>query len=116
MPLSKIEEKVETIEETSEKIEQKVEDLKEELKDGLNRNKDFLQKSIGPVEVYKEIIRANKLNNIINAVAIGMLLFLVIILLITLFHNEKEFSAYRENSLNREEMIQILKESQFREE
>lgn len=113
MPLNKLTEKVENIEETSEKIEQKVDDLKEEIKDELNENKEFLQKSFGPLDIYKEIIRSNKITNIINAVAIGMLLILVIILTVTLIHNEKEFTAYRENSIDKKEIIEILKDSTY---
>ena len=109
MPLKRIAEKVDTIEEKSEKIEQKVTDLKEELKDEFQESKIFLEKSIGPVEVYKEIIRSNKLTNIINATALAMLGILVIILTITLIHNEKEFTAYRENSISKTELMDILK-------
>ena len=113
MPLNKLTEKVQIIEKTSEQIERKVDDLKEEIKDELNESKDFIEKSFGPLDIYKDIIRSNKITNIVNAVAIGMLLILVIILTITLIHNEKEFTAYRENSIDKKEIIEILKDSTY---
>lgn len=113
MPLSKIEKKVETIEATSDEIVQKVEDLKETIKDELKENTNFLHEAVGPVDVYKDIIRSNRQTNLINAIAISMLGILVIILTITLIHNEKEFTTYRENSVKKGEIIEIIKEAHF---
>lgn len=107
MPLSEIAQKTEIIEENSEKIVGKVDDLKEEnheIKSLLEELRKVVQENIGVLGVYKDIIRSNRRTNII-------LFILIIILFITLLHNEKEFTTYRENSMNKQEIIEILKDS-----
>lgn len=109
MPLNEIAKKTDIIEETSEKIDGKVDDLKEsnnQIKNVLLRVEKVLQENIGVLGVYKDIIRSNRKNDII-------LLTLIIILIITLIHNEKEFTAYRENSIDKDEIIEILKDSSY---
>lgn len=96
MPLSKLSEEVESIKEDTEKIGEEVEKLQENL---------------GVLEIYREIIKSNKQANKISIVAIVMLFILVFVLILVLLHNEKEFTAYRENSINRTEIIEIITEA-----
>lgn len=96
MPLSKLSEEVESIKVDTEKIGEEVEKLQENL---------------GVLEIYREIIRSNKQANKISIIAIVMLFILVFVLILVLLHNEKEFTAYRENSINRNEIIEIITEA-----
>lgn len=111
MPLSEIFTKTKEIEKTSEKIDEKVDTLKDDLKEGtieikalLEEVKKVLQESIGVLSVYKDIIRTNRRTN-------RILFILIFVLIATLVHNEKEFSAYRENSIDKEVIVEILKNS-----
>lgn len=70
-----------------------------------------LQDNLGVLAIYKEIIRSNKQANNISMLAIVVLFILVIVLTITLIHNEKEFTAYRENSIKKGEIVEIIKEA-----
>lgn len=70
-----------------------------------------LQDNLGVLDIYKEIIRSNKQANNISMLAIVVLFILVIVLTITLIHNEKEFTAYRENSIKKGEIAEIIKEA-----
>ena len=108
MPLNKLTQKVEAIEENNEKMEQEVENIKEDT-EKMEQKVEKLQDNLGVLEIYKEIIRSNKQANMISIIAIVMLFILVFILTITLVHNEKEFTAYRENSISKTELINILK-------
>ena len=113
MPLSEIFKKTKEIEKTSEKIDEKVDVLKDDLKEGTNEIKTvledlkkILQESIGVIGVYKDIIKSNRKTNI-------TLFILIIILIATLIHNEREFTAYRENSLDKDVIIEILQNSTY---
>lgn len=98
MPISELKEEVETIKDEVETIREDTEKLQEDL---------------GVIKIYKEIIKSNKRANLISVVAIVMLFILVFILITTLLHNEKEFTAYRENSIDKQEIIEILKDSTY---
>lgn len=102
MPISELKEEVESIKDD-------VESIKED-KEKAEQNIEILQENIGVIKIYKEIIRSNKQSNTISLVAILMLFILVIILIATLLHNQKEFTAYRENSITKGELIDLLKE------
>lgn len=100
MPLNKLVKKTEKIEEATEKIEETGEKIESKI-DKLMR---LLEESIGVLGVYKDIIRTQRKNNII-------LFILILVLILTLAHNQKEFSIYRENSVDKEVIVEILKNS-----
>lgn len=112
MQSNEITQKIKALKEISEKIEQKVDDLKDlkednhEIKIFLKEIGRFLQENLGILTIYKDIIKSNKKTNFI-------LIILIIILLATLMHNAKEFTAYRENSIDKKEIIEILKDSTY---
>ena len=103
MPIQKLNEKVESIKEDTKKVKQEVVEMEEKV--------EKLQDNLGVLDIYKEIIRSNKQANNISMLAIVVLFILVIILTITLIHNEKEFTAYRENSIKKGEIVEIIKEA-----
>lgn len=98
MPISELKEEVESIKDD-------VESIKEDT--------EKLQENLGVIDIYKEIIKSNKRANLISVIAIVMLFILVFILITTLLHNQKEFTAYRENSIDKQEIIEILKNSTY---
>ena len=109
MQSNEITQKIKALKEISEKIEQKVDNLKEdnhEIKIFLKEIGKFLQENLGILTIYKDIIKSNRKTNFI-------LIILIIILLATLMHNAKEFTAYRENSIDKKEIIEILKDSTY---
>lgn len=84
----------------------------EDLFDSVNK----LQENIGMIDVYKEIIKNSEETHHISketykfiTIIITILSILIIVLGTTIFFNQKEFTRYREESITKAEIIDILK-------
>lgn len=75
--------------------------------DAIENQIENISDNTGAINIYKEIIRSNRLINIICLVAIIALSIIIFLLL----NREKDFIAYRENSVPTTEMIRLLQES-----
>lgn len=76
-----------------------------------------LQENIGMVNVFKDIINAtNDSNSKLYSVVricwgiIFTLSILIFILIVMTFHNQKEFSKYREESISKSEIIEMFEQ------
>lgn len=78
--------------------------------DNIENDVENLQENIGVINVYKEIIRSNRRINTANLITIIILSAFLLILICFVFHSEKEFAEYRENSITKTELIELLKE------
>lgn len=83
-----------------------------ELRDKVNN----LEENIGMVNVYKEIIKNtqdtrenSKETHKFITIMIGILSILILILVIVLCINQREFNKYREDSVPKGEIIELLK-------
>lgn len=84
----------------------------EDLIDSINK----LQENVGMIDVYKEIIKnsedtrqASKETYKFITIIITILSVLIIVLGITIGINQKEFTRYREDSISKDEIIELLK-------
>lgn len=75
-----------------------------------------LQENIGMIDVYKEIIKnseesreSTKMTYKFITIIITILSILIIVLGITIFATQKEFTRYREDSIPKGEIIELLK-------
>lgn len=74
-----------------------------------------LQENIGMVNVFKDIINStndssNKLYSVVQVCwgIIFILSILIFVLIAMTFHNQKEFSKYREDSISKSEIIEMF--------
>lgn len=104
MPINKLIKKVDNLEK---EIEEKVDTLVEE-KDEMKKEIEMLQENIGTIDIYKAIIQSNKRSERTSIITIVILSILLLIMIFTTIHNEKEFAKYRENSIDKTELFEIL--------
>jgi hypothetical protein len=95
-------------------LKERIENVEGLVEESVEKIKN-LEENIGMIDVYKEIIknseeaRATSLETYkFFKIIIVTLSILIVILAATIFINQKEFTQYRENSVNKNEIIEIL--------
>lgn len=95
-------------------LKERIENVEGIVEESVEKIKN-LEENIGMIDVYKEIIKNSEEARTTSLetykffkIIIITLSVLIIILAITIFINQKEFTQYRENSVNKNEIIEIL--------
>lgn len=95
-------------------LKERIENVEEIVEESVEKIKN-LEENIGMIDVYKEIIKNSEEARTTSLetyrffkIIILTLSILIVILATTIFINQKEFTQYRENSVNKNEIIEIL--------
>jgi hypothetical protein len=95
-------------------LKERIENVEGLVEESVEKIKN-LEENIGMIDVYKEIIKNSEEARTTSLetykffkIIIVTLSILIVILAATIFINQKEFTQYRENSVNKNEIIEIL--------
>lgn len=74
----------------------------------LDKRVTKLEENLGVLNVYQDIIRTTEKTNKYSIITIIVLSIFIVVLSVLTFYNQKEFTRYREESITKNEIIEMF--------